>query len=76
MAISTEPQRQSEYLQIYLKFQHLTKRKKEKNNAKKWKEFSVSFSKFELDDVSELKIIGKLVLKFLMSLRVSHKYGV
>ena len=28
------------------------------------------------DDVSGLKIIGKLVLKLLMSLRVSQKYGV
>ena len=33
------------------------------NNTKKWKGFSVSLSRFELDDVSDLKIIGKLVLK-------------
>ena len=38
--------------------------------------FSVSLSSFELDDVSYLKIIYKLVLKLLMSLRVSQKYGV
>ena len=41
-----------------------------------WKWFSVSLSKFELDDVSDLKIIDKLVLKLLMSLRVSQKYCV
>ena len=34
------------------------------------------FNRFELDDVSDLKIIGKLVLKLLMSLRVSQKHGV
>ena len=33
-------------------------------------------NRFELDDVSNLNIIGKLVLKILMSLRVSQKYGV
>ena len=33
-------------------------------------------NRFELDDVSNLNIIGKLVLKLLMSLRVSQKYGV
>ena len=30
----------------------------------------------DLDNVSVLKIIDKLVLKFLMSRRVSQKYGV
>ena len=33
-------------------------------------------NRFELDDVSNLNIIGKLALKLLMSLRVSQKYGV
>ena len=32
---------------------------------------SVSLNRFELDDASDLKIIDKLVLKLLMSLRVS-----
>ena len=48
----------------------LNKKKKEKDNTKKWKGFSVSLNRFELDDVSDMKIISKLVLKFLMSLRV------
>ena len=43
-----------------------------KNESK----FSVSLNSFELDDVSYLKIIYKLVLKLLMSLRVLQKYGV
>ena len=56
----------------------LNKKKKEKDNTKKWKGFSVSLNRFELDDVSDMKIISKLVLKFLMSLRVreSQKYDV
>ena len=33
-------------------------------------------NRFEMDDVSDLKIIGKLALKLFMSLRVSQKYGV
>ena len=45
-------------------------------DTKKWKGFSVTFNRFKFNDVSDLKIIGKLVLKFLMSLRVSQKYGV
>ena len=49
----------------------LNKNKKEEDNTKKWKGFSVSLSRFELDDASDLKIIVKLVLKLLMSLRVS-----
>ena len=36
----------------------------------------MSLNRFELDDVSDLKVIGKLVLKLLMSLRASHEYGV
>ena len=36
----------------------------------------MSLNRFELDDVSDLKIIDKLVLKLLISLRVSQKYGV
>ena len=56
----------------------LNKKKKEKDNTKKWKGFSVSLNRFELDDVNDMKIISKLVLKFLMSLRVreSQKYDV
>ena len=54
----------------------LNKKKKEKYNTKKWKGSSVSSNRFELGDVTDLKIIGKLVLKLLMSLRVSQKYGV
>ena len=49
----------------------LNENKKEKDNTKKWKGFSVSLSSFELDDASDLKISDKLVLKLLMSLRVS-----
>ena len=49
----------------------LNKNKKEEDNTKKWKGFSVSLSRFELDDASDLKIIDKLVLKLLLSLRVS-----
>ena len=54
----------------------LNKNKKEDDNTKNWKRFSVSLNRFELDDVSDWKIIGKLVLKLLMSLRVSQEYGV
>ena len=46
-----------------------------KDNTKKWKGCSVFLNRFELDDVSDLKIIDKLVLKLLMSLRVSQEYG-
>ena len=53
----------------------LNKKKKEKDNTKKWKEFSVSLNRFELDNVSDLKIIDKLVLKLLMSLRVAQEYA-
>ena len=51
-------------------------KKKKKDKTKKWKVFSVSLNRFELDDVIDLKIIDKLVLKLLMSLRVSQEYGV
>ena len=54
----------------------LNKYKKEKDNTKKWRRFSMSLNRFEMDDVSDLKITSKLVLKLLMSLRVSQKYGV
>ena len=54
----------------------LNKNKKEEDNTKKWKRFSLPLNRFELDDISDLKIIGKLVLKLLMSLRVSQEYGV
>ena len=36
----------------------------------------MSLNRFELNDVSDLKILDKLVLKFLMFLRVSQEYGV
>ena len=54
----------------------LNKYKKEKDNTKKWRRFSMSLNRSEMDDVSDLKITSKLVLKLLMSLRVSQKYGV
>ena len=54
----------------------LNKNKKEEDNTKKWKRFFVSLNKFELDDVSDLKITDKLVLKLLMSLSVSQEYDV
>ena len=54
----------------------LNKNKKEEDNTKKWKRFSVSLNRFELDDVSDLKIIDKLVLNLLMSVRVLQEYGV
>ena len=59
-----------------LKVPALNKHKKENDNTEKWKEFSVSLNRFELYYVSDLKIIGKLVLKLLMPLIVSQKYGV
>ena len=37
--------------------------------------FSI-LNRFGLGDASDLTIIGKLVFKLLMSLRVSHKNGV
>ena len=43
------------------KFPTLNKNKKEKNNNKERKRFSVSLNSLELDDVSDLKIIDKLV---------------
>ena len=43
----------------------LNKNKKEEDNTKKWKRFSLSLIRFELDDVSDLKIKDKLVLNLL-----------
>ena len=54
----------------------LNKIKKEEDNTNKWKRFSLSLIRFELDDVSELKIIVKLVLKLLMSVTVLQEFGV
>ena len=54
----------------------LNKNKKEEDNTNKCKRFSLSLIRFELDDVSELKIIVKLVLKLLMSLTVLQEFGV
>ena len=54
----------------------LNKNKNEEDKTKKWKRFSVSLNRFELDDVSDLKIIDKLVLKLLMSPRLLQEYGV
>ena len=52
------------------------KKYKTEDNTTKWKRFSMSLNRFGLDDVSNFKIIDRLVLKLLMSLRVSHEYGV
>ena len=65
IAISTEPK--------FLKFQHWTKIKKKKITLKSGKNFLWNI---ELDDVSDLKIIDKSVVKLLMSLRVSEEDGV
>ena len=66
---------QLDYMNMF-KVPILNKSKKEKDNTKKWKGFSVSLNRFELDYVSYLKIIDKLVFKLLMYLRVSQEYGV
>ena len=58
-----------------LKFQHWTKIQKEEDNTKNWKIFSVSLNRLELDNVSDLKMIDKLVLKLFMSLRVCCLIG-
>ena len=55
---------QSHYMKMF-KVPTLGNNKKEKDKTKKWKGFSVSLKRFELDDVSDLKIIDKLVLKLL-----------
>ena len=47
------------------------KNKKEEDNTKKWKRISVSLNRFELDDVSDFKIINKLVLKLSVSKSIS-----
>ena len=54
----------------------LNKNKKEEDNNKIWKWFSVYLNRLELDDFSDLKIIDKLVLNLLMFVRVSQEYGV
>ena len=54
----------------------LNKNNKEQDNTKKQKSFSVSLNKFELVGVNDLKIIDKLVLKLLMSLRLLQEFGV
>ena len=59
-----------------LKVPTLNKDKKEEDNTKNWKRFSVSLNRFELGDVSDLTIIDQLVLNLLVSLRVSQEYGV
>ena len=41
----------------------------------KMKEFPLSLNSSDLDNISDLKVIGKLILRLLMSLRVSQKYG-
>ena len=55
-------------------FQVPTLKKKKKKITRK--RYSESLNRFELDDASNFKIIDKLILKLLMSLRVSHKHGV
>ena len=67
-------QHQLERLQVF-KVPTLNKDIKKKKITKKWKGFWASLNKFELDHVSYLIIIDKLVLKLLMSLRVPQKYG-
>ena len=47
------------------------KNKKEEDNTKKWKRISVSLNRFELDDVSDFRIINKLVLKLSVSKSIS-----
>ena len=53
----------------------LNKKKKEKDSTKKWKGFSVSLNKFELEDVSDLSewahVQGSSVVQ-----REQHKYDV
>ena len=73
--ISTELEHQLERLQNVQK-SNSEKNKKEEDDTKKWKRFSVSLSQFVLDNVSDFKIVDKLVLKLLMSLRVSQEHGV
>ena len=43
---------QLDYMKMF-KVPTLNKKKKEKDNIKKWKGFSVSLNRFELDDVSD-----------------------
>ena len=73
--ISTELEHQLERLQNVQK-SNSEKNKKEEDDTKKWKRFSVSLSRFVLDNVSDFKIVDKLVLKLLMSVIVSQEYGV
>ena len=72
-AISREPKHQPEYLQ---NVSSSNSEKKAEDNTKKWKRFLVSLDRCELDYVSNFTIIDKLVLKLLMSIRVSQEYGV
>ena len=53
----------------------MNKNKKEKDGTKKMEWISVSLNRFRLGDVSDLKVI-LIILKLLMSLRVSEKYSV
>ena len=50
-------------------------KKREKDNTKNGKDSRV-LEQEDFDDVSDLKIIDKLVFKLLISRRVSQKYGV
>ena len=56
---------QLDYMEMF-KVPTLNKNKKRKRNTKKWKGFSVSLNRFELDNVNDLKIIDKLIFKLLM----------
>ena len=69
-AISREPKHQPEYLQ------NVSSSNSEKKAEDNTKRFLVSLDRFELDYVSNFTIIDKLVLKLLMSIRVSQEYGV
>ena len=73
--ISTEPEHQLECIQN-VHSSNSEKNKKEEDDTKKWKRFSVSLNRFVLDNVSDFKVVDKLVLKLLMSVIVSQEYGV
>ena len=50
------------------------KKKKEKDNTKKWKGFSVPLNRFELDDDGDLKMIGNNFEAFNVSESVTEMW--
>ena len=52
----------------------LNKKKKEKDNTKKWKGFSVPLNRFELDDDGDLKMIGNNFEAFNVSESVTEMW--